>query len=140
MTDQPDPYLENVHLGTPLSIGSETLPEDAQIWTIRVAERRTDRPFENDPKIVLHFVEHPDARWALNTTNRKRISALYGDNAYKWPGYRILIYRVMTQFGNRPRLGVRVWDPDQLPPEPVVDLQGNRVEIAPPQGAQDAAH
>ena len=140
MDGQRNPYLENAKLGEPLSMAAETLPEDAQIWTIREVEYRDTGPFENDPKRILYCVEHPDAFLALNKTNKDRASAMYGDNMYKWPGYRLLIYRVMTQFGNRPRMGVRVWDPDQLPPEPVVDLQGNRVEIAPPQGAPDAAH
>ena len=100
------------------------LPQPFQQWTIAKADQQL---VGSDQKICLTFSEFPSKPLACNKTNLRVVAELYSTNAESWAGKQLLVYRTRTQFQGQPKLCVRVSNPHQPPPEPVLDPQGNPV-------------
>ena len=94
---------------------------------------------EKDRKICIGFSEYPTKKLALNKTNLERIATLYGMNAEAWQGKPLQVYRSRTEYARKPMLCIRVCGLRETPQEPVLDLEGNLVDltlqspVAPPQ-------
>ena len=86
---------------------------------------------EKKPKICIGFSEYPTKKLALNKTNLGRIVDLYGMNAEAWLRRSLQVYRCRTEYSGKSMLCIRVCGPSETPHEPVLDLEGNLVDLTP---------
>ena len=101
---------------------------NVQVWTMSKVDQQL---IGDKTKICVTFADFPAKPLALNKTNLRRIVGLYGVEAELWIGKQLRIYRSQTTFAGKGELCVRVCGPDQDPPDPIYDLQGNPVPPAP---------
>lgn len=107
------------------------LQQPYAVWTIgKVDEQMVGQGQKAEQKICVFFNEHSKAL-ALNKTNLKRIAELYTTNATNWIGKQVLLYRSTTDWAGKITLCLRVCGPQQAPPDPVCDQQGNAVMFQP---------
>lgn len=112
------------------------LAAPAQVMTIdKVDQRLVGQGPQAEQKVCITTRESAKPL-ALNKTNLKRVAAMYGTDASQWVGKQLLFYRTTTDYAGKVTLCVRVCGPQQAPPDPVCDQQGNAVPygqaIAPP--------
>ena len=104
------------------------LPAPWLTWTVSQVQQQL---VGTDQKICLIFAEFPAKPLACNKTNLARAAELYSTNANAWTGRPLLVYRSTTTFQGTSRLCVRVCGPQQAPPDPICDQQGNAVPYQP---------
>jgi len=126
------PHIANMRLGDDYNIGSKTLRQPAEVLEISAIGYHDDGPFVAEPKRSIRFAELPDGRLILNRTNKDRLIALYGLDGAAWIGRRVLVYRTRTTYAGRPENGIRVWHPREIPPDMVIDENGQPVTVTPP--------
>jgi hypothetical protein len=126
------------------------LSSPAQVMTIgKVDQQVVGQGAQAETKVCTTFNESAKPL-VLNKTNLTRIAAMYSTDSSQWPGRQLLVYRSSTTFGGQPKLCVRVCGPQQSPPDPICDPQGNVVPysqaiaqqqqtVQPPVAAQPAA-
>lgn len=109
------------------------LPQPCQMWTIAKADQQLVGQGQSaEQKICIRFREFPSKPLALNKTNLTRVADLYSTDAGAWIGKPLLVYRSSTSYQGQPKLCVRVCGPQQAPPDPLCDPQGNAVLYQPP--------
>ena len=107
------------------------LPLPQQTWTIGKADEQL---VGTDRKICLGFAEFPAKALGLNNTNLRRVADLYGTDGSNWIGKSLLVYRSACDYQGQRKLCVRVCGPQQSPPDPLCDPQGNPVLFQPAAG------
>ena len=118
------------HLGGSF-LANTDLPNPYQVWTIsKVEEEWFGQGQSTVGKICVTFSEHQKPL-AFNKTNLKRVASLYSTNSSDWIGKTLLVYLSTTTFGGETTLCVRVCGPQQAPPDPICDKEGNTVVFQP---------
>ena len=98
------------------------LPEDRTVTAIVDRIDIEDVAGNHDPddeRPVVYFKDKSRAL-VLNRTNANTLSAVYGDEADKWFGKPVILYRTETSFQGRmvPCIRVRVPKPQKITTEP----------------------
>ena len=107
------------------------LPQPYQVLQLsKVDKQQVGQGSNAEDKVCVTFAGDPKAL-ALNKTNLKRIAKLYSPDANSWIGKSLLVYRSTTTFSGETTLCVRVCGPQQAPPDPICDANGNAVVYQP---------
>lgn len=111
--------IDDIYGGNTLK--AEDLPENFR-GTVKI-ESASVHEFEDDKrgkerKVVVRF-QGKSKGLALNVTNANMIAEITGSRDYeRWPGYLVVMYRTMTEFGGRRVPAIRIDHPNTVPAPP----------------------
>lgn len=101
------PYIAAVELpenkDVTLTIDHATIEKVDSIKEDDEQGRKRDR-------LIVYFrgVKDPSRGWLINRTNAECIVQMFGEDASKWGGHKVTIYRTKVRFGSKMEEGIRV--------------------------------
>ena len=111
-------------------IAAVELPE-GKVFTLRIAAvkiekvesiKDDDEAGRKKDRLVVYFDGRPRG-WLINRTNAECIVGMFGEDAHKWIGKRVSIYRTKVRFGSKMEDGIRVKGSPDLDRDIVVTVR-----------------